>query len=107
MIARVLVNTGSTVRTCGIIYKGLAQSVLLYISDIWVVMGDMLKVLEGFHHDTARRITGNDGDMWGGRGVVIPPGGDGNGRRRNSPHRRVHRNVSGNQSVKGGLPHYL
>ena len=78
MIARVLVNTGSTVRTCGIIYKGLAQSVLLYISDIWVVMGDMLKVLEGFHHDTARRITGNDGDMWGGRGVVIPPGGDGN-----------------------------
>ena len=42
----------------GMMYKAVAQSVLLYESKIWVVMGDMLKVLEGFHHRAARRITG-------------------------------------------------
>ena len=39
-------------------YNSVAQSVLLYGSEIWVVMGEMLKVLEGFHHRAARRITG-------------------------------------------------
>ena len=32
--------------------------VLLYGSEIWVVTGVMLKVLEGFHHRATRRITG-------------------------------------------------
>ena len=58
MIARVLAKTGSTVRSCGMLYKAVAQSVLLYGSDIWVVMGAMLKILEGFHYRSARRITG-------------------------------------------------
>ena len=40
------------------LYKSVAQSVLIYGSDIWVVMGAMLKVLEGLHHRVARRITG-------------------------------------------------
>ena len=39
-------------------YKAVAQSVLLYGSEIWVVTGDMLKVLAGFHHQAAQRITG-------------------------------------------------
>ena len=30
----------------------------MYDSEIWVVTRDMLKVLEGFHHRAARRITG-------------------------------------------------
>ena len=29
-------------------YKAMAQSVILYGSEIWVVMGEMLKILEGF-----------------------------------------------------------
>ena len=48
----------------------------------------------------------DDGDTWGGRGMVIPPGGDGNGSRGNSPHRRVHQEVAGDHIRKGGLtPH--
>ena len=35
------------------IYKAVAQLVLLYGSEIWV-----LKILEGFHHREDRQITG-------------------------------------------------
>ena len=58
MIARLLTNTGETVRERGIIYKAVAQSVLLYRSESWLVMGEMLKILEGFHHWAAKSITG-------------------------------------------------
>ena len=57
MVARVLDKTGATVRARGIMYKAVYQSVLLYGSDSWVVMGGMLKVLEGLHHREARQIT--------------------------------------------------
>ena len=39
-------------------YKAVYQLVLLYVRKIWVVAGDMLKFLEGFHHRAAQRITG-------------------------------------------------
>ena len=39
-------------------YKEVDQSVLLYVSDSLVVMGDIPKVLEGFHQRTDRRFTG-------------------------------------------------
>ena len=42
----------------GIIYKAVAQLVILYGSESWVVTGDMLKVLKVFHHYVARRIIG-------------------------------------------------
>ena len=58
MVARVLENTEATVRSRGFMSKSVAQSVILYGSDIWVVTGDIFKVLEGFHHRDARRITG-------------------------------------------------
>ena len=38
-------------------YKAVAQSVILYGSKRWVVMEEMFKVLEGFHHRAAQRIT--------------------------------------------------
>ena len=41
-----------------IMFKAVSQSGILYGSDSWVVKGAMLKVLEGFHHREARRITG-------------------------------------------------
>ena len=47
-----------TVRYHGMMYKAVAQLVLLYNSDNWVVMGAMLKVLEGLHHWVTRHITG-------------------------------------------------
>ena len=58
MIARVLVKMGAMVRAQGMIYKAVDWLVLLYVSDSWVMTGAMLKVLEGFHHRAARRITG-------------------------------------------------
>ena len=58
MITRVLAKTGATVRACGMMYKAVDQSLILYDSESWVVMRDILKVLEGFHHRTDRRIMG-------------------------------------------------
>ena len=39
------------------VYKAVAQLVLLFGSKIWVVTGEMLKVLEGFCHRAAQYIT--------------------------------------------------
>ena len=58
MVARVLERTEATLRARGVINKEVAQSVLLYGIKIWVVTGDMLKVLEGLHHQAAWQTTG-------------------------------------------------
>ena len=58
MISRVLTKTGAMVWDRRIIYKSVVQSVMLYVSESWVVMGGMLKFLEVFFHQAARRITG-------------------------------------------------
>ena len=58
MLVRVLEITGAAVWSRGEMYKSVAQSVLFYGSKIWVVTGEILKVLEGFHHQAALRITG-------------------------------------------------
>ena len=50
MVVRVLEKTGATVQARGMMYKAVANLVLLYGSGIWVVTGEMLKVLEGIHH---------------------------------------------------------
>ena len=39
MIVRVLAKMGATVRSCGMMYKAVSQSVILYGSDIWLVTG--------------------------------------------------------------------
>ena len=46
------------VRAWGMLYKAVVQLVLLYVSESWVVMGPMLKVLEDFYHQVAINITG-------------------------------------------------
>ena len=58
MILRALTKIGETVRAREMMYKTVAQSVLLYVSEIWLVTGAILKVLEWFHHWVARRVTG-------------------------------------------------
>ena len=59
MMAKVSMMAGAMVRARAMLYKVVAQTVLLYGSKIWVVMGEMLKVMEGFHHQVSRRISGN------------------------------------------------
>ena len=46
------------VRYREMMYKEVAHTLLLCGSDIWVVTVAVIKVLEGFHHRAARRITG-------------------------------------------------
>ena len=58
MIARFLERTVSMVRFQGEMYKAMVHLVLLYGSKSWVVTVEVLKVLEGFHHQAARRIMG-------------------------------------------------
>ena len=43
-------------RTHGILYKSVEQTVILYGIESWVVTGEMLKSLEGFHHRAVQRI---------------------------------------------------
>ena len=58
MVDRVLESTGATVRSRGAMYKTVAQLVFLYDRESWMMTGDILKVLDGFHHRAAQRITG-------------------------------------------------
>ena len=53
MVVRVIERMGATVRDHGMMYKAVAQLVLLYGSESWVVTGEMLKVLERFRHRAA------------------------------------------------------
>ena len=57
MISRVLTKTGATVRDCGMMFNSVAQALLLYSSESWVVAGYMVKFLKLFHHRAARWIT--------------------------------------------------
>ena len=43
---------------CGMLYKAVAQTVLLYWSNSSVVMRAMLKVFEGVYHQVAQWIVG-------------------------------------------------
>ena len=54
----VLTNTVATVWAWGMMHKLVSKLVLFYISESCLVMGGVLKVLEGYHHWAARRITG-------------------------------------------------
>ena len=46
---------------------------LLYSSNRWVVIGEILKVLERFYHQAARRIKGLMVTHWAGREWEYPP----------------------------------
>ena len=54
-------------------YKAVVHSVILYGSEIFVVMGDMLKVLEGFHHWAERGVTGMTATRGVGEEWQYPP----------------------------------
>ena len=56
-LTRILTKTGLPPRIAGLFYKAIAQAVLLYGSESWVITPAMLTTLEGFHHQVARRIT--------------------------------------------------
>ena len=58
MVEKVSMRTGVAVRARAMLYKALVQMILLYGIKRWVVTGEMLKVLDGFHHRVARQMLG-------------------------------------------------
>ena len=58
MVAKVLVNVGVNVRAQEIVYNVVVQMMFIYGRNSWAVTYYMLKVLEGFQHNVARRIAG-------------------------------------------------
>ena len=48
IVGKVVSKTGSTVQDRGVLYKAVIPLLLLYGSESWVVMGEMLNVLKGF-----------------------------------------------------------
>ena len=58
MMAVVLEKTGETVWDQGMMYEAVVQSLILYESGRWVMTGERLNFLEGFHHLSERWITG-------------------------------------------------
>ena len=58
MVGKVVTKMGATTQELGMLYNETLQLVLLCGSDSWVMMGAILKVLEGFHHWESRQIMG-------------------------------------------------
>ena len=73
MITMFLEKTGAMVRDREMIYKALVQTVLLYSRESWVITGEMMKVMEDFHHRIVRRLTGRLTSVLGKK-VGNPPG---------------------------------
>jgi exonuclease III len=57
-VSRVLTREGADPRVCGMFYKAVVQSVLLYGCETWVITSQVLQALEGFHNRMARRLSG-------------------------------------------------
>ena len=54
----VLIREVSDARTLGKIYLAVVELVMIYGSDTWVLTPRMKRVLGGFHHRVARKLTG-------------------------------------------------
>ena len=59
MAAKVLTKSVAAVQVHAMMYKAVVHTALLYGSDIWVVTGVMLTVIEGFNHRVDIKIAGN------------------------------------------------
>ena len=51
-------KAGEILQARDMFHKAVVQAVLVYGSDIWVIVYSMMKVLEGFHHQITQIITG-------------------------------------------------
>ena len=49
-MGKVVLKKGATVSAWGMLYKAVAKYVFLYGSESWAMTGEMIKVLERFHH---------------------------------------------------------
>ena len=78
-LTRILIREGADEQTSGQIYLAVVQSVLLYGSETWVLTPRMKRVLGGFHHRVACRLTGRKpwyGPVSGGEAESRSKGGN-------------------------------
>ena len=68
-LTRVLGREGADARILGQIYLAVVQSVMLYGSDTWVMTPRIYRMLGGFHHRVAQRLT--ERQPWKGRDGVL------------------------------------
>ena len=67
-LTRVLIREGTDARNSGQIYLAVFQSVMMYSLETWVMTPHIGRVLGGFHHRVALRIT--EKQPWRGRNGV-------------------------------------
>ena len=72
-MSKVLTKAGAAVQAQARMQKAVVYTVLLYGIDIWVVTGATLIVLEGFHHQVARKILVKIAWYAGDSGWECPP----------------------------------
>ena len=56
-LSQILIREGADPKVSGIFYKAVAQAVLLFGAEKWVLTLRMERALENFQHRVARRIT--------------------------------------------------
>ena len=56
-LSRVLIQEGGNPKVSGIFYKAVAQSLLLFGAETWVLIPSMERALDSFQNRVARRIT--------------------------------------------------
>ena len=69
----VLSREGVDARTLGKVYLVVVQAVLLYRSETWVLTPRMQRMLGGFHHRVARRLTSYQPQKGRDGGWFYPP----------------------------------
>ena len=80
-LTQILSREGEDAQTSSHIYLAVAQSVMLYGSDTWVLTPHMKRVLGGSDHRVARRLMGRQPRRERDGGWIYPPTGgcDGGG----------------------------
>ena len=56
MLAKVMGKMGAPINARSMMYTAVVQAVLMYVSEIWLMVDAMMTVLEGFHHRIGKRI---------------------------------------------------
>ena len=57
-LSQILIREGADPKVSGNFYKAVAQAVLLFGEETWVLTPRMERALDSFQHRVARRITG-------------------------------------------------
>ena len=57
-LLRILGLEGADVWTLGSLYLANVQAVLIFVSETWVVIPQIGRILEGLHHQVAQRMAG-------------------------------------------------